>query len=101
MQEKEMVRISKKMSKHLRHSPESIGLHLDPAGWVAVNDLLTALRLTRAQPVERGERSDKRRCERDGDRIRASQGHGVAVNLALPATEPPAVLYHGTVGMAL
>jgi putative RNA 2'-phosphotransferase len=101
MQEKELVRLSKKMSKHLRHSPESIGLHLDPAGWVAVDDLLTALRITRAQLDEVVERNDKKRYEIDGDRIRASQGHSVEVDLDLPVTEPPPVLYHGTVGMAL
>jgi putative RNA 2'-phosphotransferase len=101
MQEKELVRLSKRMSKHLRHSPEAIGLRLDPAGWVRVDDLLAALRVTRAQLVEVVERNDKKRYEIDGDRIRASQGHSVAVDLDLPVTEPPAVLYHGTIAMAL
>jgi putative RNA 2'-phosphotransferase len=101
VQEKELVRLSKKMSKHLRHSPESVGLRLDPAGWVGVDELLTALRITRAQLVEVVERNDKKRYEIDGDRIRASQGHSVPVDLALPVVEPPAVLYHGTVGAAL
>ena len=101
MQEKDMIRLSKRLSKHLRHSPELIGLRLDPAGWVGVDDLLAALRVTRAQLVEVVERNDKKRFEIDGDRIRASQGHSVAVDLDLPVAEPPAVLYHGTVGRVL
>lgn len=36
-----------------------------------------------------------------GTRIRASQGHTVAVELELPEATPPAVLYHGTVAAAL
>jgi hypothetical protein len=32
----------------------------------------------------------------DGQRIRASQGHSVQVELALPPATPPEVLYHGT-----
>jgi putative RNA 2'-phosphotransferase len=32
----------------------------------------------------------------DGRRIRASQGHSVAVDLGLSSQEPPSVLYHGT-----
>lgn len=37
----------------------------------------------------------------ENDRIRASQGHTVPVDLGLPPAEPPAYLYHGTVGHAL
>ena len=42
--------------------------------------------------------NDKRRFAFDetGTRIRASQGHSVAVNLGLPPATPPNVLYHGT-----
>lgn len=42
--------------------------------------------------------SDKQRfaLSEDGLRIRANQGHSVAVDLGLPAREPPEVLLHGT-----
>ena len=45
------------------------------------------------------EESDKQRFELAPDlsRVRARQGHSVAVELALPPTPPPALLYHGTV----
>lgn len=45
--------------------------------------------------------NDKQRFAVENGRIRASQGHTVPVDLALPPAEPPAYLYHGTVGSAL
>jgi len=98
---KKMIRLSKRMSRHLRHAPEEVGLRLDPAGWVAVDDLLAALRMSRADLLEVVAGNDKQRFAIEGDRIRANQGHTVAVELDLPAAQPPAVLYHGTVGQSL
>jgi putative RNA 2'-phosphotransferase len=45
------------------------------------------------------ETSDKKRfaLSADGERIRASQGHSVEVELGYEPATPPAVLYHGTV----
>ena len=42
--------------------------------------------------------NDKQRfiISKDGDRIRANQGHSVSIDLGLNPTLPPAVLYHGT-----
>lgn len=103
MHEKDMVRLSKRLSRHLRHAPEEIGLRLDAAGWVGIDELLTALGhgVTRAQLLEVVAHNDKQRFAIDGDRIRANQGHSVAVELALPVAQPPPVLYHGTVGRIL
>ena len=42
MDEDRLVRISKFLSKHLRHQPERLGLSLAPGGWVDVADLLAA-----------------------------------------------------------
>lgn len=103
MTDNELVRISKTLSYHLRHHPDELGLTLGPGGWVAVDELLAALAcngkaITRAQLDEVVARNNKRRfaLDEDGTRIRASQGHSVAVDLELEATLPPAVLYHGT-----
>ncbi|MGW4484567.1 RNA 2'-phosphotransferase [Amycolatopsis sp. NPDC004368] len=103
MDEKHMVRVSKRLSRHLRHEPGSIGLVLDEAGWVGVAQLLAALsahglRVSRAELTEVVRRSDKQRFAFDdsGERIRANQGHSVAVSLGLMPLAPPAVLYHGT-----
>lgn len=98
-----IVKISKYLSRHLRHQPERLGITLDEAGWVDVDVLLAAcnargMALTRAQLERVVEENDKRRFafSADGTRIRASQGHTVAVDLGLVEAVPPAVLYHGT-----
>lgn len=103
MTEEQLVRKSKYLSKHLRHSPESIGLTLAEGGWVGVDDLLAAcarnrFSLSRAELHEVVEKNSKRRFSFDetGTRIRANQGHSVDVDLQLSPTTPPDVLYHGT-----
>jgi putative RNA 2'-phosphotransferase len=103
MDEARLVRTSKFLSTHLRHAPQRLGLTLEPGGWVPVDALLAAcvragLPLTRPELDEVVERNNKRRFSYDesGQRIRANQGHSVAVDLQLAPQEPPAVLYHGT-----
>jgi putative RNA 2'-phosphotransferase len=93
----DVVRTSKRLSYILRHHPESAGLTLDDAGWADVDQLLGALRLSRAQLEHVVATNDKRRFEISGDRIRASQGHSVAVDLGYEAATPPAELFHGTI----
>ncbi|MGM1058131.1 RNA 2'-phosphotransferase [Saccharothrix sp. Mg75] len=96
-----MTRLSKRMSKVLRHAPESVGLVLDEAGWVDLDRFTAALGVPRDRVLEVVARNDKKRYEVVDGRIRASQGHTVEVELGLPVAEPPAVLYHGTVGAVL
>ena len=98
------IRISKKLSFHLRHAPDQLGITLGPGAWVAVDELLAALdahgfRVQRADLDEVVASNDKKRFAFDetGTLIRANQGHSVEVDLDLPVTDPPAVLYHGTV----
>jgi len=54
--------------------------------------------ISRAELEEIVARNNKQRFAFDatGERIRASQGHSVAVDLQLAPTVPPATLYHGT-----
>ncbi|WP_405011066.1 RNA 2'-phosphotransferase [Kitasatospora sp. NBC_01539] len=108
MDEKQTVRVSKRLSRVLRHDPESVGITLDDAGWVGVDTLLGALarhgvRVGRAELDHVVATNDKRRFafSEDGLSIRASQGHSVEVDLGLPPSDPPAVLYHGTTGRVL
>ncbi|GAA1711061.1 RNA 2'-phosphotransferase [Nonomuraea sp. AD125B] len=101
-----LVRVSKFLARHLRHDPGRIGLTLDPAGWVPVEELLSAAAahgfpITPAELARVVETDDKRRYVIEDGRIRASQGHSVPVELGLPPAEPPEVLYHGTVGRFL
>jgi putative RNA 2'-phosphotransferase len=97
------VRASKLLSRILRHDPAAVGITLDPAGWVGVDTLLAALRehgyrLSREELQRLVETSDKQRFAIDPatDRIRANQGHSVAVDLGLAPAVPPDRLYHGT-----
>ncbi|GAA3062778.1 putative RNA 2'-phosphotransferase [Actinokineospora globicatena] len=108
MEDKTIIRLSKRLSKVLRHDPGSVGVRLDSAGWVSVEELLAALavhgtRMSRAMLERVVAENNKSRFAFDvsGTRIRASQGHTVAVELELPEATPPAVLYHGTVAAAL
>jgi putative RNA 2'-phosphotransferase len=101
-----LVQLSRRLSHILRHDPASVGLALDAQGWVAVDDLLAAAAVNRAQLDAVVAGNDKRRFEvRRGpggrDEIRASQGHSVPVDLGLEAVPPPPVLYHGTSAAAL
>ncbi|WP_371616795.1 RNA 2'-phosphotransferase [Streptomyces sp. NBC_00454] len=106
MDDRRTVKVSKYVSKHLRHQPERIGLVLDPQGWVEIDDLLGAaaahgFRISRAELDHVVAANDKQRFAVEGTRIRASQGHTVSVDLGLPEAEPPAYLYHGTVAAVL
>jgi putative RNA 2'-phosphotransferase len=99
----DLERVSRFLSLVLRHKPEEIGLVLDANGWADVEDLirLANLRgagLTRPLLDRVVAESDKKRFafSEDGRRIRASQGHAVEVDLALPPVEPPEFLFHGT-----
>lgn len=103
MDEKRLIKISKYLSKHLRHTPEALGLTLKPGGWVHVDDLLTACASryflnTREELDEVVVRNNKQRFSFDltGTHIRANQGHSVEVDLQLEPQEPPGVLYPGT-----
>ncbi len=100
---KSLTATSKFMSLVLRHQPELIGLNLDAAGWVCVDELIAKAcsarhPLTAALVHEVVATSDKQRfaISEDGLRIRANQGHSIDVELNLPIQTPPAVLFHGT-----
>jgi putative RNA 2'-phosphotransferase len=96
--------ISKLLSYILRHSPETIKLKLDENGWADVNELIAkfdlydlTLDFDLLEYVV--ENNDKKRFafNEDKTKIRASQGHSIAIELNLNETEPLEYLYHGTV----
>lgn len=93
-----LKKISKQMSYILRHQPDSVGLTLAPGGWVLVDDLIAALRISRNQLDEVVITNDKQRFEysEDATKIRARQGHSTTVDLQYEAAIPPDLLFHGT-----
>ena len=103
MDEVQARRLSKFLSYVLRHHPESIGLDLDSAGWTDVAELIAGAEgagrhFTRTDLAEVVATNPKQRfaLSSDGTRIRAVQGHSMAIELGVPPVEPPEVLYHGT-----
>lgn len=93
---------SRFLSLVLRHKPEAAGLTLDEHGWADVDELIRAV--ARKQPFDRAMleeivRTDsKQRYSFDdtGRKIRANQGHSIAVDVDLEQKTPPEILYHGT-----
>ncbi|WP_369817730.1 RNA 2'-phosphotransferase [Planktothricoides sp. SR001] len=108
MHQSRLVKISKYLSYHLRHQPEKLGLTLDVSGWVPVEMLLAAAAKD-GFPISADElqavvaKNDKKRFSFDETKgkIRANQGHSVAVDLQLAAVKPPEKLYHGTAASAV
>jgi putative RNA 2'-phosphotransferase len=98
-----IVRISKFLSKHLRHAPEAIGITLESGGWVSVDTLLEAcakhgMRISREILNTVVAENNKQRFGFDetGTLIRANQGHSTNVELEFESLIPPDTLYHGT-----
>lgn len=101
--DKRYTSISKFLSLVLRHRPEVMGVELDEQGWVAIDELLAACTahgraLSRVELDYVVAHNNKQRfaVSEDGQRIRASQGHSVTVNLGYAPATPPKILYHGT-----
>ena len=92
------VKVSKYMSYLLRHNPE--GLRMDRHGFVDLNEFLEKLRerfpVDRCLIFEIVEKSERKRFEIIGDRIRALYGHTIPVELELEEDKAVGVLYHGT-----
>ena len=97
-----LTKTSKFLSYVLRHRPDVIGLTLDANGWASVAELIDKAKpkttLSEELIREVVDTNDKQRfaLSQDGQRIRASQGHSVNIELGLEPVEPPPSLYHGT-----
>lgn len=97
------IKLGRFLSLVLRHDPGAAGIALDEHGWADVGELLAGVNRTGRKidmaALERIVReNNKRRYSFNEDRtkIRANQGHSVAVDVELRETEPPERLYHGT-----
>lgn len=103
MDEKRKTKISKFLSLILRHAPETIDLKLDENGWADVKELLeksarNGNAFTREELEAVVETNDKKRFafDKSGEKIRASQGHSIEVEIGFEEKTPPEILYHGT-----
>lgn len=101
--EQELKHISKFISLVLRHRPELIDLTLDEQGWADVDELINKASAT-GTIIDKDilnvivVTNDKQRFafNEDKTKIRANQGHSIAIDLHLQPKAPPAILYHGT-----
>ncbi len=88
--------------RSLRHDPGYLGLTLEPGGWVLVSDLIKAMQkhdyFSLDDLKEIVKTNDKQRLSfsKNGEKIRANQGHSVEVDLQLEQAVPPNILWHGT-----
>lgn len=98
-----MQHLSKFLSLILRHKPESVGLTLDPNGWVNVDKLLVGMQesgkritLNDLEFIVADDNKGRYSFNQDKTMIRANQGHSISVDLGLIEKTPPPTLYHGT-----
>ena len=93
---KHLINKGKEISYLLRHNPE--GLIMDSDGYVNVTDLLKKTQLTKDELDWIVENNDKKRFSYSSDdqKIRASQGHSIDIDIKFKETVPPVVLFHGT-----
>lgn len=98
------TKLSKAVSRALRHQPWVYELEIDAEGWTRVDDLLTALRRESAEWVSLELKdlelmiaeSSKPRHEIRGPMIRALHGHSFPGRIHIEPSDPPPTLFHGT-----
>jgi putative RNA 2'-phosphotransferase len=98
MDKDKMKKTSKFLSLVLRHQPQIIDLQLDELGWANVEELLQKAKIDRDTLDYVIENNDKKRfrLSEDGTKIKASQGHTIAIEADFLTAIPPDFLYHGT-----
>lgn len=92
------IKISRYMSYLLRHNPED--LKMDEQGFVDLDEFLLKIKerfeIDDKLFLDIVEKSERKRFEIDGNRIRALYGHSIPVELNLEEDNVTEVLYHGT-----
>ncbi len=99
----DLVSTGKFISLILRHKPETIGIALDEHGWADVEELIAGVQKTRPgfnreilEEIVRTNNKQRYSFNEDHTKIRANQGHSIAVDVELKEEKPPEILYHGT-----
>lgn len=93
-----LTRISRFISLILRHKPQVIGIQLDRHGWADVDELISGVQISREilEEIVRTDNKQRYSFNETHTKIRANQGHSIAVDVELPVVIPPEILYHGT-----
>jgi len=100
---KKTTKISKFLSLVLRHKPETIGILLDANGWADVSKLIKksnendiSIDMDILKHVVDTNAKKRFAFNPSMDKIRASQGHSVNIELGYTNQKPPDFLFHGT-----
>lgn len=101
--DKQLTHISKFLSLVLRHQPETISIQLDQNGWTDVNDLIEkannyGVKFDRETLNHIVATNTKKRFAFNDtlDKIRASEGHSINIELGYKNEKTPKFLFHGT-----
>jgi len=101
-------KISKFLSYVLRHHPQKFGIQLDSQGYANLAQILSLFNgkfkdhvITKTTLEELIIKSDKKRFEIMGNKIRATYGHSLEKKIIFPRAKMlPPYLYHGTTLLA-
>ena len=100
---KQLTHTSKFLSLVLRHQPDAAGIALDAHGWADVTELLRGMTnagkpidMAMLEEIVRTDEKQRYAFSEDHTKIRANQGHSVAVDLEFQPVTPPDTLWHGT-----
>lgn len=107
--EMDRIKLSKKISCLLRHTPQFYNLVLDKEGWTSIDFLIAQYnqrhdalhQITAEHLQEMSDKCNKGRFEIKDGRIRALYGHSIKFKIEKPSEIPPEILYHGTSQSAL
>ncbi|HVL88309.1 MAG TPA: RNA 2'-phosphotransferase [Candidatus Thermoplasmatota archaeon] len=102
MNEHELDRVGRIMAGVLRHFPERFGVEMDEHGWVDIAEFVNRVRQQKERlhwikpyHVEAIVLTDpKGRYQIDKDRVRATYGHSLELELDLPTFDIPDKLYY-------
>ncbi len=102
MSDKESDKLGRILALVLRHAPEKFNVEMDINGWVAVDSLCDGIKGQRRdfhwlkpwhfEAVAITE--EKGRYEVEGERIRATYGHSIEIEIDLPTDDIPDVLFY-------
>ena len=95
--------LSKYLSLLLRHKPETIGLSVNEYGYADISELIDkasqhSIKIESSELLKVVDTNNKKRflISKNGNSIKATQGHSFKVKLEIDSKEPPEFLYHGT-----
>lgn len=98
------TKLSKYLSYLLRHNPGDLDLNMDSNGWVSCKELIEKIHkqgkyiinIDILKLIVKEDEKQRYAFSKNGEYIRANQGHSINVNMEYSPIVPPDILYHGT-----